>query len=141
MRSQLAQRYVDDGMAVASKPQLLLSLYDRLLADLGRAVEAIEGGQIETAHDNLIHAQDIVHELNLSLDTDHWEIGRNLRAIYDHVTALLVEANTGKRAEPARACIALLEPLLDAWRRATATLQAEGAGPVSTGGASVEAAG
>ena len=142
MKSKLAQRYVDDGMAVTSKPQLLLSLYERLLADVGRAIEALESGEIETSHDNLVHAQDIVHELNLALDTHSWDTGRDLRAIYDHVTALLVEANTTKRAEPVRVCVSLLEPLHDAWRQAVAITQSERAGAVSSGSdVAVEAAG
>lgn len=120
MNTKLARRYVDDGMAVTSKPQLLVGLYERLLTDLERAIGALDGGEIEAAHNNLIHAQEIVHELNLALDVDAWETARNLRAIYEHVTILLVEANTTKRADPVRQSLTLLEPLCEAWREAVA---------------------
>lgn len=125
MNTKLARRYVDDGMAVTSKPQLVVRLYERVIADLERAIVALEGNEIEPAHNNLIHAQEILHELNLALDVEAWESARTLRAIYAHMTTLLIEANTTKRAEPVRQSLNLLEPLSDAWREAVATTPAD----------------
>ena len=125
MNSDLAKRYHEDGMAVTSKPQLLLGLYARLVTDLRRAAEALDNGEIEPSHNALVHAQDIVHELNLALDVERWEGGHNLRAIYNHVNSLLIEANTTKSPEPVHLCIELMVPLDEAWQEAAATTAAE----------------
>lgn len=115
MNQKLARRYVEDGMATIPKPQLLLRLYDRLLLDLERAEAAIGGRRIEDGHNALVHAQDIVHELNLALDVEVWEEGRALRSIYQHLTELLIEANTAKDTAPIRAAVVVVAPLRDAW--------------------------
>jgi flagellar protein FliS len=125
MNSDLAKRYHDDGMAVMSKPQLLLSLYERLATDLQRAVQGLSDGEIEVSHNALVHAQDIVHELNLALDVERWEGGHNLRAIYNHVSSLLIEANMTKSPEPVRQCIELIGPLNDAWQEAAVIAAAQ----------------
>ena len=125
MNSDLAKRYHDDGMAVMSKPQLLLALYKRLVADLHSAAAALDAADIERSHNALLHAQDIVHELNLALDIDSWDGGRNLRAIYNHVSALLIDANLHKSVEPVHHCIELIEPLNEAWQEAATIAAAD----------------
>ena len=125
MKADLAKRYQDDGMAVMSKPQLILGLYERLMTDLDRATTALVNASIEQAHDALVHAQDIVHELNLALDVDRWDGGHNLRAIYNHANALLIEANVTKSPDPVRHCTELLAPLNEAWHEAAAAVATE----------------
>ncbi len=131
MYTELAKRYHDDGMAVMSKPQLIVSLYERLLTDLDRAGTALVGTDIEQAHNALVHAQDIVHELNLALDLERWAGSQNLRAIYNHIGSLLIEANVTKLPDPVRQCVDLLAPLHEAWQEAAATVSAERAAPAT----------
>ena len=143
MNPKLAHRYVEDGMATIPKPQLVLRLYERLQLDLDRAVEALAVVDVEAAHNALIHAQDIVHELNLALDIDRWADGRTLRSIYQHVTGLLIEANTTKNPAPVHQAAELVRPLCDAWREAIALAAAETTpvGPVTGAyGAAADAA-
>lgn len=130
MNQKLARRYVEDGMATIPKPQLLLRLYERLLLDLERAEAAVDERRIEDGHNALVHAQDIVHELNLALDVEVWEGARALRSIYQHLTELLIEANTSKSVAPIRAGTALVVPLRDAWSEAfgATTPQPQGIG-------------
>ena len=131
MNSKIAQRYLDDGMAVMSKPQLVVRLYERLLQDLTKAGEAMVDGVVEGAHRALIHAQDIVLELNLALDTDAWQGAQGLRSVYEHVNAQLIEANIDKNPATVEHCIALIEPLYEAWRDAARSTQAGRAGPAA----------
>ena len=118
MNSKLAQRYHDDGMAVTPRPQLVVKLYERLRSDLRTAAEAATDGEIEAAHVALLHAQEIVLELSLALDLDLWEGARGLRAIYEHLDARMVEANLQKSPGIIRECLALVDPLVDAWQQA-----------------------
>ena len=123
MNPKLAQRYHDDGMAVTPRPQLVGKLYERLQSDLAGASAAARAGEIEGAHDALVHAQEIVLELSLALDLDLWDGARGLRAIYDHLDARMVEANLRKSPEIVDECLALVEPLVDAWQQALAITQ------------------
>ena len=142
MNSKIAQRYLDDGMAVMPKPQLVVRLYERLLQDLKKAMEAMTGGEVEGAHRALIHAQDIVLELNLALDVDAWHGAQGLRSVYDHVNAQLIEANIDKNPAAVEHCVSLIEPLYEAWRDAALSIQAERSGPatVASGTSSIGAA-
>lgn len=141
MKADLAKRYHDDGTAVMSKPQLLLGLYERLVTDLERATAALVDTSIEQAHNALVHAQDIVDELNLALDVDSWDGGHDLRAIYNHVSSLLIEANVTKSPDPVRRCTELITPLNDAWRQAAAAIAAQRSTPAAATVGSVRAAG
>lgn len=131
MNSTLRSRFVDDGVAMLSNERLLLALYDRLLADLDGARAALETRQPAAAHDKLIHAQCIVEELHLALDTDVWAGARELGSIYQQARALLVDANVTKSAAPVAECQAMLAPLAEAWRSAYAQTTAVAPGPVA----------
>ena len=131
MNANVAQRYLDDGMAVTPKPQLVLRLYERLCADLDAAAEAIDGGRIEPAHHALVHAQEIVYELNVALDIDAWAEGRGLRQLYEYLSDRLVEANVGKNAGSIREVLPLVRSLHETWREAHALNQRVAASPVA----------
>lgn len=130
---KLSQRYQADGMAVMPRPQLVVRLYERLLADLQGGVVAVTGGLIEEAHRLLIHAQDIVHELALALDHDQWDGGYALRSLYSHLGVRLVDANTQKSALVIQECIDIVAPLVEAWQQALVSSAAERVVPVAAG--------
>lgn len=137
MNARLAQRYHQDGMSVTPGPQLVVKLYERLLLDLRRGVQAIADGSIEAAHEQLVHAQDIVFELNMALDVDAWDGGPGLRAIYEHLSEKLIDANVKKSAGLVEECIEVVSPLVDAWQQALVITQtdrqaAAGAAPTSS---------
>ena len=118
----LRARYLGDSVATASPQQLLVMLYDRLALDLERAHAALTDGDREQAHPLLLHAQDIVLELQSSLDVDAWDGGPRLASLYTWLVTELVTANV--KAEPRRVadCRKVVEPLRDAWREAAASL-------------------
>ncbi|WP_369054508.1 flagellar export chaperone FliS [Kineococcus terrestris] len=114
-----ANRYLGDSLATASPATLLVMLYDRLVLDLQRAEQAQRTGDRETAHHNLVHAQDILHELQSSLDVEAWEGGPGLRSLYTWLVKELVAANLSGDAERTATCrTETVEPLAEAWRQA-----------------------
>lgn len=113
--------YQRTAILSASPAQLLTMLYDRLLLDLHRAEQAQLGGRWSEASDQLRHAQDIVIELQRTLDVDAWDGARRLLAIYDYVFEAAVQANIGRNVELTRECQRRLEPLRQAWHEAAAT--------------------
>lgn len=125
MNARLAQRYHQDGMSVTPGPQLVVKLYERLLLDLHKGQQAIAKGQIEISHKELVHAQDIVFELNMALDVDAWDGGPALRSIYEHLSARLIEANVQKSIEIVNECIDVVAPLVEAWQEALVITQTQ----------------
>ena len=122
-RAALADRYQTDGMLAATPQKLLLAVFDRLERDLATAIEAIEGGSVEATHRALLHAQDLVHELNLALEPDVWPAAIELRSLYEHLLDLLIEANLDKTTELVRRCQDIVTPLAQTWHEAHRNLQ------------------
>ena len=118
-RRAQANAYLNDSLATASPAALLVMLYDRLLLDLQRGEDAQRAGDRETAHTNLIHAQDIVRELLASLNVEAWEGGPGLASLYAWLLQELMAANVTGDAARTNACrTSTVEPLADAWRQA-----------------------
>ncbi len=124
-RAALADRYQADGMSVSSPQKLLLAVLDRLEKDLADAIGAIEYGNVEVAHRSLLHAQDLVHELNLALEPDVWPAAAELRQVYEHVLDLLIDANLTKSTDVVRRCQDIVAPLAATWHEAHRNLQQE----------------
>jgi flagellar protein FliS len=117
-----ANRYLGDALATATPAALVVMLYDRLVLDLQRAEQAQKEGDRETAHVNLIHAQDIVHELQNSLDVDAWEGAQGLMSLYTWLLQELAVANVSCDAARTEQCRTVtVEPLAEAWRQAALT--------------------
>lgn len=115
--SQLTSRahaaYKADGVTTASPGRLIVMLYDRLLIDLDRAETALNNHQ--SSHEHLLHAQDIVLELRVSLDIAVWDGAAALAGIYTFVYQELVLANVKRDVARVVVCRELLKPLRDAW--------------------------
>jgi len=123
--------YQRTAILSASPAQLLTMLYDRLLLDLDRAEQAQLAEQWGEASAQLLHAQDIVSELQRTLDVRVWDGASRLMAIYDYVYQSLVRANISRDVELTRECQARLEPLRQAWHEAAAMPVAAPAGGVA----------
>jgi flagellar protein FliS len=123
----LRQRFAAGAVDTATGPRVVVMAYDRLERDLAGAIEALDGGDLPTAHELLCHAQDLVHELLGMLDLDAWEHAATLAAIYRYVIQLLTTANVAKRAADAATARALLAELGAAFRTA-----ADGSAPSRT---------
>jgi flagellar secretion chaperone FliS len=126
-------QYVSDSVTTMSPGQMIVALYDRVLLDLERATAAITGNDVFNAHTTLVHAQEIIDELLVSLDVKQWTGGPSLAALYRHIKDELVMANVNKDVVPVRACKELLLPLRDAWREAAGIVTPSSAPPHPAG--------
>ena len=118
MISDARTAYLDASIATASPARLLVMLYDRLVLDCRRALEAQRGGDHAAAHGQLLHAQEIVMELRTSLDTEAWEGGPGLASLYDYLHTRLIRANVGRDASITEHCLGLVTDLAQTWREA-----------------------
>ncbi len=121
MNTQLHRaRYVQDAIETASPARLLTMLYDRLVRDIAGAELAIATSTFSEANTLLLHAQDIVLELQSSLDTRTWSGAQGLSALYTYLYGELITANTTKDAARLAVCLRIVEPLRSAWHEAAA---------------------
>ncbi|HET8969626.1 MAG TPA: flagellar export chaperone FliS [Candidatus Nanopelagicales bacterium] len=119
--------YLDATVKTASPARLLVMLLDRLVLDCRRAQEAQQAQDHQTAHQQLVHAQDIVTELYATLDVDAWDGGPGLAALYSHLQVSLVEANIRRDETLTAHCLQLVEGLAETWREAALQSAAVGA--------------
>lgn len=119
--------YLATTVATASPARLVVLLYDRLVVDLSRAADLQDGQDHAAAAALLMHAQEIVLELQGALRTDVWDGAAGLAAIYGFVHRELVRANVQRDVTATRSCLDLVLPLADAWREASYV------GPIAVG--------
>lgn len=111
-------RYVQDAVSTVTPAKLVTMLYDALVRDLQLAEQALAGSDLQTAHDRLVHAQEIVLELQAGLDVSAWEGGAALMSLYSFVYRELIAANVGKNVAKVVAVKETIEPLRAAWHTA-----------------------
>jgi flagellar protein FliS len=110
--------YMDASVATASPARLLVMLYERLVLDCHRALDAQRAGDHQEAHRQLLHAQDIVLELRSSLKTDAWEGAPALASLYDYLHTRLINANVKRDVTITEHCLGLVQDLAQTWREA-----------------------
>jgi len=126
MNSNARAAYLDASIATASPARLLVMLFDRLVLDVQRGLDAQRRGDHEDTHKNLTHAQDILLELASSLRPEEFKGGYDLAALYSFLHRQLVMANVRKDAAITDEVLVLVTDLCETWRQAalqTATEQ------------------
>lgn len=112
------QKYQQVQAQTASKPKLLIMLYDGAIRYVRSGIEGIEERDIEKTNNNLCKAQAIIHELISSLNFDY-PISNDLLRIYDYMVSQLITANLKKNTLPAREVLEHLAELREAWVQAS----------------------
>lgn len=110
--------YVGNSVTTASPARLLVMLVERLVLDVERGLRAQLEADWPEAHRQLLHAQDIVSELEASLDVDLMPGGSELAALYDYLRRQLVDANVRRSAGTTRRALVIARHLCDTWRQA-----------------------
>lgn len=118
MMSNPRAAYLGASVSTASPAKLLVMLCERLVLDVTRGRNAQAGGDHAEAHRQLVHAQEIVLELRMSLDVDAWDGGPALASIYDFLHSELVRANMSKDLAKTEGCLKLVTDLCATWREA-----------------------
>lgn len=117
--------YLSASVSTATPSQLLVMLYERLVLDVERAADALRRGEPSQAHAPLLHGQEIVLELNATLNVDAWEGAAGLASLYDYLHHELVRANMAKDLKVTEFCLHIVTVLRDTWRDAAGALLAE----------------
>ncbi len=109
-------KYKEMQIKTASPLQLVVMLYDGALKFMKMAKIAMDKNNVEKQNELLCRAQDIITELNVTLDMEKGgEVAKNLRMLYNYMNRRLVEANIENNKEKVDEVIKLMTTLREGW--------------------------
>jgi flagellar protein FliS len=113
-----ASIYKKNQVQTSSPKQLIVLLYEGAIKNIRLAELATEQENHEKRSKYLVKAQDIVTELNVSLNHEEGkEIAEQLSGLYDYILNELVQANLEKDISKMQHAREMLSDLLEAWNK------------------------
>jgi flagellar protein FliS len=109
------QAYRESAVLTATPERLVVMLYDGARRFLYQAAVTMRSGDVQTMHDRLRRAEDIIDHLLATLDMSQGEIAQQLEAIYMFCQRLIAEARIRQDADKLDQVSELLGGLRDAW--------------------------
>lgn len=91
-------QYKNNKIMSASGPELTLMLYDGAIKFLNVADFAIEKGDVQKAHTNIVKTEKIIDYLRSTLDMKY-PVAQDFENMYSYIDRRLVEANLSKDRE------------------------------------------
>lgn len=126
--------YRETKVRTAGQGKLIVMLYDEAIKQIDTALQGMENNskKLDSVHNSITKAQDVITELTVSLDFDQGgEIAKTLFNLYMFFNSQLMEGNVRKDQTPVRTVRDLLAQLREAWL-SISNHQVEGSSP-STG--------
>jgi flagellar protein FliS len=130
--------YLSQQLAALSPASRVAMLYDKAIASLREAIQAIEDGDIQRRWSANNLAGQIIETLWATLDLDKGgDIAANLDRLYSFMLRHLSEVDMKNDPKPAQDVIKLLEPLRQSWHELAKQnqMQAHAAQPAPIPGA------
>jgi len=112
-----ASSYHRSRVMSSSPAELIVLLYQQLLADLKGAAIAIRAHDLEAKSRRIARATDVIFELMGALDREAGgELGERLAALYAYMFSRVSEASRALDADALEEVAEHVEALLSAWR-------------------------
>jgi flagellar protein FliS len=109
--------YREVAVRGASPVRLVICLYEQAIADLRRAIMALEQGDIEARTRAINHALTVIAQLQGSLDMERGgDVAQNLQQFYNSVRIGLVEAQSQQSRGILEQQISQLMLVHEAWQ-------------------------
>ncbi|MBQ7200377.1 MAG: flagellar export chaperone FliS [Eubacterium sp.] len=107
--------YQRNAILTASPAELTLMLYEGAIKFCNIAKMAIEKGDIQKAHENIMRAQRVITVFRATLDRKYpvWE---DFERVYDYIYRKLVEANMHKDLVPLEEALKYIREMRDTWK-------------------------
>lgn len=107
---------VETGVGAATPHRLVSMLFDGFVVAVTTAKAALLTGDVQTKCSAINRAARIVDEgLKASLDPAGGALAIDLNELYAYVVLRLTQANLGNDTDRLDECLALMQPLRDAW--------------------------
>ena len=117
-------KYKKTSVHTASKEQILLMLYQSAIKNCKLAIESITNKDIAKKGEYIGKLQDIIIELNNSLDFEvGGKIAEELSNLYDYLLYASTQANIKIDKTPLESCLKVLNTLYDGWKEAIHSLK------------------
>ena len=114
------QQYQNNSVMTATPGELTLMLYNGAIKFCNLAIEAIEQNDLQKAHQSNLRAQDIITELQATLDTKY-EISKDMDRLYTFIKELLIEGNIRKESQKLADARDLIREFRDTWQQVIKT--------------------
>ena len=117
--------YQNSKIQTASPAELTLMLYEGAIKFCNIALMAMDEGDVEKRHENIVKAENIVTEF---LDTLNYkyEVAKDFEKVYRYIHALLVEANIKNDREMLELALEHLRGMRDTWKEVMKKARQEG---------------
>lgn len=119
-------QYRKTQVNTVDRGRLIILLYEGAISFLNKAETCLDEGDIAGAGNFLNRTQDIIDELNASLNMElGGDIAQNLRRLYMFMGDQLVQAKVKADATPIQEVVRMLSSLNEAWREAVTKPEAQ----------------
>jgi len=115
--SKVYNQYKENSILTSTPEELTLMLYNGIVKFLMQAQAAIDENNVEKAHNSLMRAQDIIYELQSTLDMQY-EISKQLSQLYDYMNRRIMEANIRKDKDILGEVLSFAKELRETWAQA-----------------------
>ncbi len=114
-QQQAYNTYMRNKILTASPGELTLMLYEGSIRFINIAIKAIEDKDLGKAHDNIRKAEDVISELQSTLNYKY-AVANDFNNIYVYVKQRLVDGNIGKDIEILEEAATHMRSLRDTWK-------------------------
>ena len=114
--SNSALAYRNNAIATASPGDLTLMLYDGAIKFCNLGLMALEKGDMDGAHQNIVKAQRIIIEFRSTLNFDY-PVAKDFDNAYDVIYERLVMANVKKDSVLLDEALGFIREMRDTWRQ------------------------
>lgn len=107
--------YANNKIMTASPAELTLMLYDGAIKFCNIAIKAVEDGDIEKAHNNIIKVENILSEFQATLN-HKYKVAEDFNNVYTYLKERLMMANIKKDKEILEEVLKHLRTMRDTWK-------------------------
>ncbi len=114
-KNNIYSSYDENKLLTASNEDLTLMLYEGGVKFCNQAIIAIEKGDNTTANLRIQKVQDVIRELQITINRDHPQAD-DFHRLYDYMFRRTVEANISKNVEILTEVTDMMKDFRDLWK-------------------------
>lgn len=115
MAINAALAYQNNAIQTASPAELTLMLYEGAIKFNNIAIMALEEGNVEKVHLNIVKVENIILELRSTLD-HKYPVAEDFDRVYEYIYRCLVDANVKKDKEILEEALGYIREMRDTWK-------------------------